>query len=236
MSTAVIIPAYNEQASLEAVTHEVVATLEEMEEQYEVLIIDDGSTDGTGEIADRMAEKYDHVTATHHGENRGLGPVYRTAFSHVTCDYVTIIAGDGEVPASTIRTFLALIGDLDMVLGFLPHGKFLANGKPDVRSRLMSGTERMIYRVLFGVFPKFQGNLMFRRQLLEEFPLSSTGRGWMIVHELIIRASRAGYRMMSAPIDMRPRVAGRSKVKNVRMALVILRQILSLWFRMRWKD
>jgi dolichol-phosphate mannosyltransferase len=235
MSISVLISAYNEQASVADVTREVVTTLDAVGQPYEVLLIDDGSTDGTSEIADRMAAKYDRVIAIHHGENRGLGGVYRTAFSHATCDYLTIIPGDGEVPASTIPTFLSLIDDMDMVLGFLPEGKFRANGKPDWRSRLLSGTERKIYRLLFGTFPRFQGNLMFRRKLLAELPLSSTGRGWLVMTEVIIRASQAGYRIASVPIEMRPRVAGKSKVKNARMAVIIFRQIISLWLHMRWK-
>lgn len=235
MSTSVIVPAYNEEASIEAVTHELVTMFEAIGHDYQVLIIDDGSADRTGEIADLMAKKYERVTTIHHPENRGLGGVYETAFAHVTRDYVTIIAGDGEVPATTIQTFLSLMDNADMVLGFLPEGKFRRNGKPDWRSRLMSGTERLIYRRLFGIFPKFQGNLMFRRRLLDEFPLASTGRGWMIVHELIIRAAKAGYRTTSAPIAMRPRIAGKSKVKNLRMALIMLQQIVRLWFHMRWK-
>jgi hypothetical protein len=125
--------------------------------------------------------------------------------------------------------------DMDMVLGFLPEGKFRANGRPDWHSRLLSGTERKIYRILFGTFPRFQGNLMFRRKLLEELPLSSTGRGWLVMTEVILRASRAGYNITSVPIEMRPRVAGKSKVKNARMAVIILRQIISLWLHMRWK-
>lgn len=235
MSISIAIPAYNEQASLEAVTREVVATLDAMEHEYEVLIIDDGSTDETGEIADRMAEKYEHVSAIHHHPNQGLGAVYRTAFTHATGDYVTIIAGDGEIPASTIPTFLPLMDNADMVLGFLPSGKFRANGKPDWRSRLLSGTERLLYRRLFGTFPRYQGNLMFRRTLLDALPLSSTGRGWLVMTEVIIRAAKAGYRITSVPIEMRPRMAGKSKVKNPRMALIILRQIITLWVHMRWQ-
>ena len=233
MSTSVIVPAYNEHASIEAVTREIVTMFDAMGHEYEVLIIDDGSTDGTGEVADLLAEKYERVRVIHHPKNRGLGEVYRTAFAHVTGDYVTIIAGDGEVPATTIKGFLALMDNMDVVLGFLPEGKFLPNGKPDLRSRLLSGTERWLYRTLFGVFPKFQGNLMFRRQLLDELPLASTGRGWMIVPELIIRATQSGYRITSAPITMRARMAGKSKVKNLRMALIMLQQILRLWLHMR---
>ncbi len=235
MSISVIVPVYNEQASIEMVIREAVSTLGETGQEYEVLVVDDGSTDKTGEIADHVAEEHQGVIVIHHKDNRGIGVVYQTAFSKVKNDYVTILAGDGEVPASTIPTFLASMDGVDVVLGFLPQGKFLSNGKPDLRSRFLSGTERVLYRTLFGTFPKFQGNLMFRRQLLEEFPLSSTGRGWMITSELLIRASRAGRKMVSVPIAMRPRIAGKSKVKNLRMSIIMFLQMLRLWAHMQWK-
>lgn len=233
MSISVIVPVYNEQASIEMVIREAVSTLEEVGREYEVLVIDDGSTDDTGKIADRIAEEYSQVRVIHHERNKGLGAVYRTAFSNVRYDHVTLLAGDGEVPASTIQTFVSSIDGVDVVLGFLPHGKFLRDGKPDWRSRLLSGAERMLYRNLFGTFPKFQGNLMFRRKLLEELPLYSTGRGWMIMSELLIRASRAGYRMVSVPIEMRPRIAGKSKVKNLRISVIMFLQLMRLWLHMR---
>jgi glycosyltransferase involved in cell wall biosynthesis len=235
VSISVIVPVYNERASIEMVVREALATLDETGQKGEILVIDDGSTDGTGNIADRVAEEHDRVTVIHHQVNRGLGEVYRTAFGKISGDYVTILAGDGEVPACTIQTFLPHIGDVDMVLGFLPSGKYLPNGKPDLRSRLLSGTERALYRAAFGTFPKFQGTLMFRRSLLEKVPLSSTGRGWMIMSELLIRASRAGYRMVSIPIEMRPRIAGRSKVKNLRMSIIMFCQLIRLWGQMRWR-
>jgi glycosyltransferase involved in cell wall biosynthesis len=235
VSISVIVPVYNEQASIEMVIEEAVATLDEIGREYEILVIDDGSNDATGEIVDRMAHRYKRVTAIHHKENKGLGGVYRTAFANVKYDYVTILAGDGEVPACTIRTFMSSIDNVDVVLGFLPHGKFLPTGKPDVRSRLLSGAERVLYRTLFGTFPKFQGNLLFRRKLLEDLPLASTGRGWMIMSELLIRASRAGYKMVSVPIEMRPRIAGKSKVKNLRMSTIMFFQLLKLWGHLRWQ-
>lgn len=235
MSISVIIPSYNEQETLESIVQEVISILEKAEQLYEVVVVDDGSTDATGDIADLLAKRNKHVTAVHHQENRGLGGVYRTAFSTVKYDWVTYIPGDGEIPACTIQTFMSVMDDMDMVLGFLPAGKYLPDGSPDLRSRTLSGIERMLYRILFGGFPKFQGNLMWRRTLLEEFNLRSTGRGWMVMIELIIRASRAGCKMTSVPIEMRPRVAGRSKVKTVRMGIIMLREILSLWICMSLK-
>lgn len=230
-----MVAAYNEEASVAMVIREAITVLDETGHDYEVLVIDDGSTDTTGAVADDMALRSDRVVVIHHDRNRGLGECYRTAFEHARCEYVTVLPGDGEIPASTIATFLATVGGADVVLGYLPEGKLQSDGRPDRRSRFLSGTERMLYRVAFGTFPRFQGNLLFRRRLLDELPLYSSGRGWMVIVELLIRASRAGYQTITVPIEMRPRVAGKSKVKNLRMTAIMLLQLVKLKMRMLWE-
>jgi len=69
---------------------------------------------------------------------------------------------------------------------------------------------------------------MFRQTLLQEFELKSTGRGWAVLMELIVRASRGGYRIISEPTEMRPRMSGRSKVNNLATILANLKQVLTL--------
>jgi hypothetical protein len=93
---------------------------------------------------------------------------------------------------------------------------------------LLSIVERVLYRVLLGPMPRFQGIMMIRRQLLHEIPLSSTGRGWAVVMEFILKAARAGARIDSVPTTVRPRSHGESKVNNWRTIVANLRQLLTL--------
>ena len=83
-----------------------------------------------------------------------------------------------------------------------------------------------------GPLPRFQGILMFRRTVCERIPLTSVGRGWAVLMELIVRASQAGYRMRSVPIELRPRRSGSSKVQNLRTISSNLRQVLTLRCRL----
>jgi hypothetical protein len=109
-----------------------------------------------------------------------------------------------------------------MVLGYIPK-------RPgDVVGRSLSFIERVLYRVLLGKLPRFQGVFMLRRSVLDEVPLVSQGRGWAIVMELILRVSRAGYRTKSIPTAYRPRTAGVSKVNNIRSIEANLKQLLAL--------
>jgi len=98
--------------------------------------------------------------------------------------------------------------DVDLVLGHLPARGFRDPGA------VLSLAERALYRLLLGPIPKFQGILMVRRSVVERMPLTSVGRGWGVVLEMVMRAARAHARIASVATELRPRMAGRSKVRN----------------------
>lgn len=220
-----IVMAYNEKGMLKAVVYELQSVLDGLGRLYEIVVVDDGSSDRTGVIADNLAEEIPHVRVIHHETNQGLGGVYRTGFTQARGDYVTFFPADGQFPTTIIAQFLPLMADVDMVLGYLP------NRKSSLLAKCLSAGERLLYRLLFGPLPRFQGIVMFRRTLLDELELKSTGRGWAVLMELIIRASRGGYRLISVPTEMRPRMSGKSKVNNVRTIWANFRQMLALrWY------
>jgi dolichol-phosphate mannosyltransferase len=222
LDVSVVIMAYNEAASLKMVVDEIRAAVQRLGIRYELLIVDDGSTDDTGKIADHIAQQNEMVRVVHHAPNGGLGAVYRTGFAEARGLYLTFFPADGQFPASSIEQLIAAMPDHDMVLGYIPNRPGM------VVSRVLSLLERFLYRALFGSLPTFQGVLMFRRALLEEMQLESRGRGWAVLMELIIRTSRGGYRVTSIPTGIRPRFAGRSKVNNFRTISANLVQVLEL--------
>lgn len=227
LDISVMVMAYNEVANLGPVVHELVDELRRLARPWELTIIDDGSTDGTALCADALAIEINNVCVLHHETNQGLGGVYRTGFAAARGRYVTFFPADGEFPASILGQFLQLIDDADFVLGYL--------NEPDLSlvAKALANGERVLYRILFGSLPRFQGVLMFRRSILDALPLTSTGRAWTILMELILRAHRAGYRMVSVPTELRPRMSGESKVNNLRTIadsfkeLVVLRRTLA---------
>jgi len=219
----VVVMAYDEAASLEAVVRDIVAALERTDRAFEILVVDDGSTDGTGPVADRLAATIDGVRVVHHPANRGLGGVYRTGFGNARRELVTFFPADGQFPAEIVERFAPLMDGRDMVLGYLP------GGRRSIVGGLLSWGERMVYRMLFGPLPRFQGILMFRRTLLDGIELRSEGRGWAVVMELIVRVVRGGGRVRSEPTPIRPRTSGRSKVQNARTVWSNLRQSIDLW-------
>ena len=223
-----VVMAYNEAPSLGATARELHGVLRALGAPCEMLIVDDGSSDGTGEIADALARELDapaaavRVRVVHHRPNLGLGGVYRTGFAESSGEYVTFFPADGQFPATIIRDFLPRAIGADLVLGYLPERK------SSVVAKTLSAVERLLYAALFGRLPRFQGILMLRRAVLADVALKSAGRGWAVVMELIIRTKRGGYRIVSVPNTLRPRAHGRSKVNNVRTIWANFRQVVAL--------
>ncbi|MBN1810363.1 MAG: glycosyltransferase family 2 protein [Anaerolineae bacterium] len=222
MSLSVVILAYNEEQNVEAVVREIDSVLATVGQEYELVVVDDGSTDTTGQIVNRLAQEIGEMHVIHHEINLGLGGGYRTGFAAARGDLVTFFPADGQFPATIIREFLPLMDDADMVLGYLP------DRSSSLLAKSLSAIEKIVYRALFGPLPRFQGVLMFQRTLLDEFELRSVGRGWAVLMELIIRTCRGGYKVVSVPTEMRPRMSGRSKVNNLRTIWANLKQVVAL--------
>lgn len=218
----VVLMTYNEVECLATVAAELLDALQELARPAELLIVDDGSTDGSGALADRIAKQRPGVTVLHHPANLGLGGVYRSGFSAARGRFVTFFPADGQFPGSILADFRACAESADLVLGYLPERR----GTP--LALALSAAERLLYRVLLGPLPRFQGVFMIRREVLLQIPLESQGRGWAIVMELILRVARGSYRVVGRPTPYRARATGRSKVTNTRTALANLRQLLEL--------
>jgi dolichol-phosphate mannosyltransferase len=209
----VVVMNYNEAATLEPVVREILATGPD-----EVLIIDDGSIDDSSAVADRLASEDQRVRVVRHALNEGLGAVYRTGFREASGELLTFFPADGQFPASIVDQFRPHMASSDLVLGYLDRE---VTGFPRV--------ERWLYRVVFGPTPPFQGIFMVRVARLRGLHLRSTGRGWTIVTEMLIRATRSGWRVESHLTPFRPRTAGRSKVRNIRTLVSQLWQTARLW-------
>ena len=226
-SLSVIVMAYNEAATLENVVGEIDQVARKSVGEHEIIIVDDGSTDGTEKLADRLMAEMPCVRVLHHANNQGIGAVLRTGYYAAKKDLVVVFPADGQCPASSIKDFVAIMADHDMVLAYIPK----RNNPP--LAIILSKIERMLFHVLFGPMPKFQGIYMFRRSLLDRFPLTSTGRGWIIQMELIIRAIKVGGRITSVPVENRDRISGKSKVTNFRSVMANAKQVVTLYWSLQ---
>lgn len=219
---SVIVMTFNEAASLGTTLDELHSTLSGLDRPFEIIVVDDGSTDASPTVARERQARLSRVRMVTHESNLGLGSVYRTGFKEARQPLVTFFPADGQFPASIIPQFARAIEGRDAVFGILDDPVGFLGG-------ILNRAERIFYQLLFGGFPRFQGIVMFRRRILDEVPLRSPGgRGWAVLMELILRISRGSYRYTNEVTTLRARRSGHSKVRNLPTIWVNLRQAAAL--------
>jgi dolichol-phosphate mannosyltransferase len=214
-----ILPTYNEAENVEAIVTaagEVLACAAPA--GFRVLVVDDGSPDGTGEIADRLAAEHDWVGVLHRAEKNGIGPAYLAGFRHALdrdAGYVLEMDSDfSHDPADLGRLLEAVHAGADLALGsrYVPGGgvsdwgllrRFISEGG-STYARWVLGLR---VRDLTGGFK------CFRREVLEAIHLEDVrSQGYAFQVELTYRAVRAGFRVVEVPIIFRDRQRGESKM------------------------
>jgi dolichol-phosphate mannosyltransferase len=209
----VCLPTYNERENLER----MIAALEPL--GVDVLVIDDNSPDGTGEIADRLAAERDWVSVLHRPRKDGLGPAYVAGFGEVLrggAEFVLEMDCDfSHDPADVPRLIQACADGADFALG----SRYVAGGGTEnwgILRRLVSRGASVYTRILLmPVHDSTGGFKCFRREVLETVDIDAiSSKGYAFQIELTYRALRAGFRVAEVPILFRDRTHGRSKMSR----------------------
>jgi dolichol-phosphate mannosyltransferase len=220
-----VLPTYNEADNLERLVEEV---LERLPDSRRVLIVDDNSPDGTGEIADRLAARHDDVDVLHRERKEGLGPAYIAAFREALAGGAQLIIemdADFSHDPAYLPQLLRAIEPADLVIGsrYVPGGGVTDWGR--VR-RFISRGGSAYARTALGVDVRDMtgGFKCFRREVLEAIDFEDvTSRGYAFQVEMTYRAIRAGFRVIEVPIVFRDRREGSSKMTKGIVAEAIWR-------------
>ena len=220
MSLSIVIMAFNEQATIRRQTLDSIAFLDRLGIGGEVVVVDDGSSDATGSIADELAAADSRVRVVHHGINRGMGAAIRSGYQAATCEYVTQLPGDAQVSPDTIERFLPLLKDHDLVLSVYDR-----RGDGPIRAFVTAGYQTTA-RLLLGDRCAFTGTMVFRRRLLDGMAIRSTT--FMANVEVPLRIMRSGVRPGMVTIQCVARQSGRSKVLSVSRVVKVVSEMMAL--------
>jgi dolichol-phosphate mannosyltransferase len=209
----VCLPTYNERENLEPMVRALG------EQDVSVLVIDDSSPDGTGELADRLAGELDHVHVLHRERKEGLGPAYLAGFRHALAGGAELILemdADFSHDPSDVPRLIERASKADIVLGsrYVEGGSIRNWGR--LRRFVSAGGSAYARRVL-GVHVRdlTGGFKCFRREVLETIELDAiTSRGYAFQIETTYRALRAGFRVVEVPIAFVDRERGGSKMSR----------------------
>jgi dolichol-phosphate mannosyltransferase len=236
-SAWLVLPTYNEAENLERIVRAALPELASATPDHHILVVDDGSPDGTGQIADRLAEEFEQVEVLHRTAKEGLGRAYLAGFERALAsgaDLVLEMDSDFSHDPRDLPRLIAAAEDADLVLGsrYVPGGGVTDWGLfRRMLSRGGSWYARVVLRV--PVRDLTGGFKCFRRRTLEGIEYRDThadGYGFQI--ELTYRAIRAGFRVKEVPIVFRDRMEGTSKM-NARIAVEAVWKVPALRARSR---
>ena len=227
----VVVPTYNERDNIER----LIATTLAQDESLDGLVVDDGSPDGTGDVADRVASQSTRVHVVHRPRKMGLGTAYLVGFRWaLERDYAIVFEMDADFshdPAH-LPQFLDAIRDHDVVLGSrYRHGRVTVVNWPMTRL-LLSYCANIYARVVTGMQlgDATGGFKCFRREVLQSIPLEEVrSNGYAFQIEMSFRAWRKGFRIAEIPIVFVDRTDGESK-----MSKQIIREAIWMVWRLRW--
>lgn len=224
-SISVIVPALNEERNLAGTVAEIHEKISKHFADYEILVVDDGSTDRTGAIADELARADARVRAFHNGVNEGLGYSYFRGVAEATKEYVVMVPGDRENSLEGMAPMWPLLGTADII------APYTAN--PEVRPwarRSFSRFSTGLMNLLFGTQLRYyNGTVVHRLATLRTIKVEN--RGFLYQAESLVRLINRGASVAEVGIVIRGRPSGKSKVFKLRN----LRSVAATVVKLVWK-
>jgi len=215
MNLSLIIPCFNESDNIAEMREQISGIRPELELRgpFELVLVDDGSSDDTFTQLSVAFADWDNVTIIQHERNRGLGAALRTGFAHARGEIVVTTDSDGTYPFATIPALLDLLRPgIDIVTASPYHPAGGVDGVPAYRLLFSKGASFM-YRVLLD--PRLHTYTAmyraYRREVIERCP--TTSDGFLMVTELLVGALLEGYRVAEYPATLRVRRYGQSKAR-----------------------
>lgn len=219
-SLTVFFPCYNEESNLERVVKKAIDFLNTTIPDFEIIIVDDGSVDLTGLIADSLARKNSRIKVIHHPQNKGYGAALQSGFRNATKDLVFYTDGDGQFDITELNKLMNLIGKHEIVTGYR------VKRRDSLIRKVNAALWNILVTIVFGLRLRdincaFK---LFKREIFQGMELKSNGA--FINAEIFARAKKKGFSIAEVGVNHYPRISGKQTGANLK---VILKAFKELW-------
>jgi len=220
ITMSVFFPAYYDEHNIGKVTRSAVKILEELKfKDYEVIIIEDGSPDKTGEVADELAKEFPKVRVIHHTKNLGYGATLRDGFINAKMDYVFYTDGDNQFNLEEMKKFVALIPYSDIIVGYRKHKQYSLYRK--FTSLCYNYLLKLIFDISYwDIDCAFK---LFKADLFKKIEIKSIDA--FIDAEIMLKANLLDYTVTELGVEHLPRVDGVSTGARPSVILRTIREI-----------
>ncbi len=227
LSISVFFPAYNDENSIALLVRKAFALLPQFTTDYEVVVVNDGSSDNTAEVLNNLAAELTNLRVIHHSRNRGYGGALRSGFEHATKDMVFYTDGDGQYDVNEMTRLIPLMTEeVDVVNGYKMK-------RSDSHRRIVLGEiYKFLARQMFGL-PIRDIDCDFRlmrRSMIQGIELTSTSG--VVCAEMIYKLHMAGCRFTETPVHHYPRLHGQSQFFTVKRVARTGYDFFKLWLKL----
>ncbi len=220
---SVFLPSHNEEGNVERVVGAYLAELPRVTDDYEVIVVDDGSRDRTGAIADRLADSDPHVKVVHHPVNRGYGGAVISGIRAASKPYLLLCDGDGQFDPADLERMTPFVPEYDVVAG-----RRARRADPLIR-RINGMAWSELVRALLGITISDIdcGFKLFKREKLEGMILRAHGA--MISTELMARLAGRGAKVKEVDVQHLPRLTGEQSGASLKVVMRAFKELITLY-------
>lgn len=220
---SIVIMAFNEEDNLPVQVDRTVAFCQAHCSDWQIVIVDDGSSDRTGAIADEyVARDPEHMDVVHHGVNQGMGVAIRNGYAAARLEWVTQLPADCQVDPQVFgEVFFEHMADSDIVLSVY------RKREDGLKRKVLSAGFQLFVRILLGERGDYTGTMVFRRDLLGQVGALHSN-SFFVNLEFPIRVLRMGTRSALVEFEAQPRLHGQSKVANLRRIRTVVTEALAM--------
>lgn len=208
---SVVVTALNEEGNIAAAVESITGAFAGQSDDYEIVLINDGSRDRTGEIVEKLARANSKIRVFHNEENRGQAYSLFRGYQLAQKDYVTVFPGDNDISASYLRDFLREMGSARVLMTYMANIEKRGWGR-----RFLSQIFVASFNVLFGLrLRNYNGAPLYRREDIQSMRVVSD-RGMTLLAECLVRILKSGATYKEIPVDFVGRKAGQSRAVSLR--------------------
>ena len=223
LRVSLFFPVFRDERSVRNVAEKALKLLSELCSDYEIIIVDDGSPDRSGEIADELAREHGSIRVIHHGKNLGYGSAVRSGLAASRFEYICLTDGDDEYEVEDFRKLLKLRDRYDLIITFR-YKKIYSNTRIFV-SWVYNKLLRLLFRMPFRDVST--GLRMIRKSVIEDLALESTSP--FVGAEIAIKAMLKGYAVGEVGIQTFPRVFGKGATVSVSNILATMLDVFHVY-------
>ncbi len=225
-SITAFFPVHCEEGTVALMTNRLLRVLPTLTDDYEIIIVDDCSTDRTGEIADQLAKEHSSVRVIHHKENLGYGGALRSGFAAAAKDLIFYTDGDAQYDVNELTQFFPFIKDYDVV------SAYQIKREDPFHRRILSKLYYSVLKVFFNIHVRDVSSdfRLFRKEVIDTIDLESDSG--TICIELMKKVQDAGFRIKELPVHHYPRISGESAFFTMRSIVKTWAELIPLWWKL----